>query len=210
MRSPAANGGLALPADICGITGRSLGQGRGVGGTNANGGEIADVTFHQSITGSDRQPFFLTVGQLQLAGRSAVGSSPEPRRAICCRRVPVETQVLAFRVRNRSICTILAADRQVVDPGRGAGRRAADFARLVGHSHAVGDGGENDGEDQVHDHAGRDDRHPLRHRLGRIAARIQLVFLVGAPAPLAAVTRAAGSRRRRSSRPECVRLPSGR
>jgi len=88
-------------------------------------------------------------------------------------QIPIEPQVVTGHS--------LAADLQ--DPVAGADARVpggtgwqdiADDARRIGQAVPVGGRGENHREQNVHEDPGRDDQHPLRNRLGRVAARIKL------------------------------------
>ena len=57
------------------------------------------------------------------------------------------------------------AGLQVGPPRRLARINGRDSASQIFHTQGVRHGGHQEGEDHVHDHAGRNDRHPLRHAL---------------------------------------------
>src|SRR5262249_43028459 len=58
-------------------------------------------------------------------------------------------------------------------PSGTAGRKATDDRWHFLHAQSISDRAKNYGEDQIHDHTGRDDRHPGRHRLRRVASGVE-------------------------------------
>ncbi len=81
--------------------------------------------------------------------------------------------ILEPRIFNVADFDNVIAGPHVVVPGGLAGGDVTDQAPGVGGPDAKGDGGEQEGEDEVHHHAGRDDRHPFGDGLRHIAAWIE-------------------------------------
>ena len=71
------------------------------------------------------------------------------------------------------------AGLQIGLPRRAAGDNAAHDARHFFYAQTVGDRGHHERENHIHDHAGRDDGHPLRHALRHVAARIVRLVRIG-------------------------------
>ena len=94
----------------------------------------------------------------------------DPLRKVAERHLLLE--LLEHRHRLSADGDDLVAGPQPGPPGGAAGAHRRGPGGHLANAQAEGERGHEDREDHVHDHAGRDDRHPLRHRLRRVTARI--------------------------------------
>ena len=152
------------PASGCGFRRVQL---VGCGHEHADRGQ-AGLLFEWRV-GSHANPLHVAVAaahhQIQfIAGPRGKHAQPqvlfEPQLFVAA-AVPPQLDNLVARLQSR-------LPRRVARQGR------TDHARDVADAHPIGHCGKDDREDQVHDHAGRDNSHPLRHALGWITPRIQL------------------------------------